>query len=208
MVINPRVSQQRAVFRADTPGDRHHLFHFRLNHRHVARIKGQLALTPGHDIVAIERVFTVLQLHFITAVRRQRQVITVAGELHNAAVNLGAELAVILKAGFENHPGVAVGAAAGGDIFPLPAHAAVGGQVGVHIAIHAAVHIQRAGGVAGIKLGIRAAAEGFAVLVRHAGAEPVAERQREIERNIFPGAGAAVAVIKALYARAQAQRSP
>ena len=40
------VGQQRAVFRADTPGDRHHLLHFRLNHRHVARIKGQLALRP------------------------------------------------------------------------------------------------------------------------------------------------------------------
>ena len=44
--------------------------------------------------------------------------------------------------------------------------------------------------------------------MRHAGAVPVAERQREVERNIFPGAGAAVAVIKALQARAQAQRSP
>ena len=122
-----------------------------------------MALAPGHDVVAIERIFAVLQLHFIAVVRRQRQVITVAGELHNTAVHLSAQLAVVFKTGFENHPGITVGAAAGGDIFPLPAHAAVGSQVGIHIAIHAAIHIQRTGGVAGIKLGIRAAAEGFVI---------------------------------------------
>ncbi len=36
MVIDVCIGQQRSIFGADAPGNGHHLFHFRLDHRHVA----------------------------------------------------------------------------------------------------------------------------------------------------------------------------
>ena len=41
----------------------------------------------------------------------------------------------------------------------------------------------------------------------HPGAEPVAQRQRQIEGDIFPGVGAAVAIVIALDPRPQAERA-
>ena len=163
MVVNPRIRQQRAVFCTNTTGDGDHLLHLWLNHRDVARIKGQMTLAPADDVVAVERVFAVLQLHLIATIGRERQVVTLAAERKDPPVNPGANLTIVLQPGVEDHSGVTVGSSAGGDVFALPADAAAGGEVGVDVAVRRAVDVQRAAGVAGVELGIRAAAEGFVI---------------------------------------------
>ena len=74
-----------------------------------------MTLTPADDVVAIERVFAVLQLHLIAAIGRERQVVTLAAERENPPVNPGANLTIVLQPGVEDHSGVTVGSSAGGD---------------------------------------------------------------------------------------------
>jgi hypothetical protein len=48
------IGQQRSIFGADAPGNGHHLFHFRFDHRHVARVERQTALAVADNVVAVD----------------------------------------------------------------------------------------------------------------------------------------------------------